>query len=140
MKELETTKLKADAFDTPEHLKMLGISLCQDCGSHMSIDNTICYGCGFENDDQYINESAMQSIHGILITNDKPLFLVYNMSEKSDKKRRTFHIMRSGFSLCGLAVDNRNRFEVIGRMILSRIPEFYKNPCKKCLNALEKDN
>lgn len=59
MKEFQTRKTNLKPFTTPEHLKLLGIEICQDCGKAMSMDNKICYGCGFDNDDLILYEQII---------------------------------------------------------------------------------
>lgn len=133
--------MNSEHFTTPESLQLLGIQLCKDCGSHMSIDNSTCYNCGFINDDLFLNEASLNGKYCKPNDfNEKEMYLVMVEPETPSRHIKSYHIMKSNYTLCGLSVSKRNKFDLVGRMTLARIPAFYKNPCKRCLTQLEKQN
>lgn len=125
-------------FTTPAHLKILGTEVCKDCGKTMSIENTVCYGCGFQKDDEYINEEALNRKYSI---GNEMIYSLYLVSSDINKKGSVprYHLMKNDFTLCGSAVSRRNKFEQIGLMKISRVPILYRNPCAICLERLENE-
>jgi len=134
-------KTNLNPFETPESLKVLGIELCQNCGKHMSNENKTCYSCGFENDNIFINETCLNQKYLVQQENEDVMFLVLRkQTSYNDEDNSVYHIMKNETTLCGTISQRTNPFVKIGKMTFSRIPTFYKNPCKRCLNALEKTN
>lgn len=125
-------------FKQSEALIALGIQVCQNCGKHMSLENSTCYGCGFERDNLFIHEENLNNKYEIGNKINFPLILV-KRKENSYHKDPTFmyHIMKGDKTLCGVISQTSNPFEIVGNMSFVLIPQFYKNPCKYCLRTLE---
>jgi ribosomal protein L32 len=115
---------------TPDHLKVLGIAVCSDCGSLLSIDNTTCYNCGFDADDDQLNEDMLNNKYIKQWNNNGPHYLA------KTKDNGKLHIYKDGNLLCGNLTHHKTNISLLGELNRNRLSQFLKNPCYFCKNRL----
>jgi len=127
-----------DRYTTPEHLELLGIHVCPDCGKMKSIENSLCYGCGFDADDEILSEELLQQKYGKKIKDTKKLHLA-KMTNTLYNQNRKIHIIRSGITLCNIVNSSTRKFD-LGDEINGSLPHlFFTSPCNKCQKVYEND-
>ena len=125
-------------FHTPEHLQLLGIEVCKDCGHTKSVENSICYNCGFESDDLDLHEKMLNEK---FINSDgtTKYHIVKQKKTVITSEQAKYHIMKNGFSLCGLNLITTVKYEVVkGLDIRSKFLIDSDNCCKTCFKNLNK--
>ena len=123
--------LTVKTYPTPEHLKALGIGVCSDCGSLLSIDNTTCYNCGFEPDDDAINEQALNAKYKKNWHDDDKIYV--GIAKKGFK----VHLVKNGIPLCGNKLHSVDQLQLVGD-VSKQAKKFHKNPCSCCKSSLSK--
>ena len=83
---------KIKDFHKVEFLHVLGIETCLKCKKHLSINNSRCYNCDFEEDDEKIHEAVINRKYQRKIDFDESLYLVFN----TRKGKQHYHILKNG--------------------------------------------
>lgn len=128
---------KHEPYTTPEHLRLLGMEVCIECGKLMSIDNSRCYNCGFsDEDDEELHEEMMNKkytrIDGLrkvpYMVRLKPGGYYYNRHVK-------YHIQVYSGTLCGAIKIGETQYEQ------PLTDSFYNNHKSEiCANCLKRFN
>ncbi|MCO6499113.1 MAG: hypothetical protein J5I47_01905 [Vicingus serpentipes] len=122
------------SYITPPHLTVLGIKVCKDCGHAMSQENTICYQCGFNEDDMALHEDIINRKYRKAWNENSMMYVVKAENNQLYKNNNKHHIMQNGENICGNV--SKVKTQMLGKLDKITIKIFNQNPCSICFQKL----